>query len=630
MLRTERMVKLTVVGPKNRLEDVVEVLHELGAVHIKEYTREHDFFDIGRPFERAETISRMLLKLRTTISMLEAIVSGEIHSKRVKKFGNIKDLETYVDAVLSKANELQEERERVKRRTEEIEAVLGLIDTIKSLNLPLEAFSDYASLEWRVGRVKNLDGLRTGLSRIERCEIYAGGKEKKSNEWIIALFFEKDQSERVAEILKECGFNEVDVSALVGFKGMPENVKRQLEDELKKLSGELSGIEREMGRLFRKSMATLRYWEEQLVAEAEKAEAPLKFGVSDNAFMITGWMPKREMKNLKNRLEQITYGKIFIKFEEVNERKENAPVKMSHPKPVNQFQYLMKMYSLPKYSEIDPTFFVFLTFPVFFGMILGDIGYGMVSLAAFLIMRRKLPNLRPLINILIISSISTIFFGFIFGEFFGYEAIMGHELPRLMNRLHETIQLLMIAIFVGVVHLNFGFILGFINEYRLHGFVRAMLEKGSWIVMELGAVLYYLSSRGYVDFMPQMGLGLIILGVIMLSRGEGIKGIVELPTLLSHTLSYARLMGAGLASVGLASVINNVAGLMFAKGGVYIAPAILIILFGHLMNVLLGLMEGFLHSLRLNYVEFFTKFYNGGGIPYVPFGGKKSGGGLNG
>jgi V/A-type H+-transporting ATPase subunit I len=260
-------------------------------------------------------------------------------------------------------------------------------------------------------------------------------------------------------------------------------------------------------------------------------------------------------------------------------------------------------------------------------MILGDIGYGLVSLTAFLILRKKLPTLKPLINILILSSLSTIFFGFLFGEFFGFEVLFGYELPRIMSRLHETIQLLMIAVLMGVIHVNLGFVLGFINEFKTHGLIRAMLEKGSWMVVEIGVVMYYLSAKGYLSVNSMVGTVLILAGVIMLIRGEGIKGVVELPTLLSHTLSYARLMGAGLASVGLAAVINNVVGSLFSKGGVFILLGIVLLLLGHFMNLLLGIMEGFLHSLRLNYVEFFTKFYKGGGIPYVPFGGRKSGGG---
>ena len=118
-----------------------------------------------------------------------------------------------------------------------------------------------------------------------------------------------------------------------------------------------------------------------------------------------------------------------------------------------------------------------------------------------------------------------------------------------------------------------------------------------------------------------IGLGVVLVGLLMLLKGHGIYGIIEVPSLASNILSYARLFALGLASVALALIINEFAAAFFAKGGVMIVPAILILIAGHAMNIALGIIGGFLQSLRLHYVEFFTKFYKGGGKRYNPFGG---------
>ncbi len=621
MLRPERMVKVTVVGANNYLEEVVETLYDLGVMHIKEYTKEEEFFDIGRPFERAEHISKVLLKIRTAINSLPAI--DEQKMKKSKTFKNIRELEKFINSLLDTINEVQDKKRQVEAEINDLNEKLKLIKMIEPLGLKLDVFQDYDSIAWQVGYVED-ERVKQSLEKaVSKCEIYLTKTEKRC---LIAIFFDKNLSSEVSKILNEYNFEEVDITKLKGMRGTAEGAEKNLIKQIKQLEKELRKHEKALTSLSEENMKTLKEWHEYLSMEAEKAEAPLKFGKSENAFIVTGWLPKRDAERVKRALEKITNRRVFMKFEEVDEKREEAPVKMSHPKPVDQFQYLMKMYSLPKYSEIDPTFFVFLTFPIFFGMILGDIGYGLVSLIAFLFLRKKLPTLRPLINILILSSISTIVFGCVFGEFFGFEALFGYELPRLMSRLHETIQLLMVAVLIGVVHVNLGFILGFVNEFRTHGFVRAMLEKGSWIIIEIGVVLYYAGSKGYINLAPEIGLVTLVAGILMLMKGEGMKGVVELPTLLSHTLSYARLMGAGLASVGLAAVINDIVGSLFGKGGVFILFGVALLLLGHVMNLLLGLMESFLHSLRLNYVEFFTKFYKGGGIPYVPFGGRKCGG----
>jgi len=168
--------------------------------------------------------------------------------------------------------------------------------------------------------------------------------------------------------------------------------------------------------------------------------------------------------------------------------------------------------------------------------------------------------------------------------------------------------------------LNFGFFLGFVNKFKEHGFVHAMLEKGSWFVVEAGIALIALNYLGYASVSPYVGGAVFLAGLLMILKGEGIKGVVELPALLSNTLSYTRIMAVGLASASLAIVVNEFAGEFFHMGGIYMFIAVIILVLGHSVNLALGILGPFLHSLRLHYVEFFTKFFEGGGKQYKPFG----------
>ena len=211
-----------------------------------------------------------------------------------------------------------------------------------------------------------------------------------------------------------------------------------------------------------------------------------------------------------------------------------------------------------------------------------------------------------------------------YGEFFGAEEIAGIKMPCLISRLHSIEQLLIAAIMFGLIHINIGLILGFINEYVAHGFKAALFEKGSWLVVELAGLLFFFYWKGMLNINPMIPAGIFFIGVIMLMKGEGFAGIIELPTLLSHILSYSRLMGVGIASASLAMVINDISAKLLAKNLIFLPAVILILLIGHAVNFGLGLLECSLHSLRLNWVEFFTKFYKGGGIPYTPFGKRKT------
>ena len=266
---------------------------------------------------------------------------------------------------------------------------------------------------------------------------------------------------------------------------------------------------------------------------------------------------------------------------------------------------------------------MFLTFPIFFGFMLGDIGYGAVSYLIFYLLKKKFPKAKNIFNILLLASAVSILFGLLYGEIFGLEEIGKYQLPHLLSRVHEITSLLYVAIGIGVIHVNIGLITGFINEMRAHGIVKAIFEKGSWFVLQIGVALLALSSFGIINLSSIVGYGFLLLSMIMLFKGEGVKGIIELPSIFTNILSYARLMAIGLSSVSLALLINESAAGLFHKGGFSILMGILLLIVGHVFNIVLGLFASFLHSLRLHYVEFFSKFFHGGAEKYKPFGAKQ-------
>ena len=211
-----------------------------------------------------------------------------------------------------------------------------------------------------------------------------------------------------------------------------------------------------------------------------------------------------------------------------------------------------------------------------------------------------------------------------------------YEFPRLLSRVHshvnvmgyEVLSVLVIGAIIGFFHLNFGLILGFLNELH-HGFAHAFFAKISWIVLEAGIIMAVLASMNIIaNPLSWVGIAVAVAGIVMLGLGEGVRGFIEIPALFSTMLSYMRLGAVGLASVGLAVVVNEkLAAPFFHKGGLFILVGIVIMLFGHGINLLLGIIGPFLHGIRLHYVEFFSKFYQGGGEEYQPFAPKVEGDG---
>lgn len=178
--------------------------------------------------------------------------------------------------------------------------------------------------------------------------------------------------------------------------------------------------------------------------------------------------------------------------------------------------------------------------------------------------------------------------------------------------------LLLIAVGFGVVHINMGLLIGFYNTR--HHLKHAICDKLSWIILQLGVALAILGSIGESSGLFYAGLATVLLAVVLIFIGHGFVGLIELPSIFSNILSYARLMAVGFSSIVIAIMVNEFSMPLFEAGLLPALGGVLLFVVGHVFNIVLGNFESFLHTLRLHYVEFFTKFYSGGGREFKPFG----------
>jgi V/A-type H+-transporting ATPase subunit I len=369
------------------------------------------------------------------------------------------------------------------------------------------------------------------------------------------------------------------------------------------------------------------------------------------------------------------------------------PVVQDNPDVVKPFEALVQVINKPKYWELDPTVILFLTFPVFFGFMIGDLGYGLLymGLGYLLMTRFDSDIIKSLGGVGIAAGIFTAIFGILYGEFFGLLQL-GDLLWNGKPPIHKGLKpqygeyalgWLVVSLLAGVVHLTIGWVFDF-YENLSHGFGDAMLESGSWLMMMFGLWTWIFAGAsgsapalihgtdsvfngnpfplGFTGFSPTVGLvGLAVfaIGLVLLVYGEPIEG-VEFLNVLVNVLSYTRLAAVLLAKAGMAFVVNLlffgvyvtegpewhfgvggmpsappagetvmfhgevVTGVLFGgllHGGIAAAlVGILILVIGHLLVLALGITSAGLQAVRLEYVEFFGKFYEGGGRDYEPFG----------
>ncbi|MFA5559056.1 MAG: V-type ATP synthase subunit I [Methanofastidiosum sp.] len=494
---------------------------------------------------------------------------------------------------------------------------LGDVSKFSELLLSIRAF--LSKFDIRPDNIKTTYVKREVSRELEKEVFEAENVIKSYNEKISKINLILNEIEKIKSI------------GNVGDIGIQKKIVASLDDLVSsksELEKQRNIFKDQMEFTIKEKSAYLLQYEDFLSSEIEKMEAPLRFTTTKNTFIVEGWVPEKKYQELESILmkrfgDRVNLDKIKYSDEEP------VPVEFKHPSPVKPFELLLELFEYPKTREIDPTFAIFITFPLFYGIMLGDIGYGLVIFFASLFMKTKFKTegWKMILGILEYSSIYTMAFGFIYGEFFGFnifhlltiEEILGLPMP-ILDRIVDFMPIMILSISIGVIHVLLGLVFGFINVCRVHNLKEAILKKGGWIVL-IFSIVFLASSIYFPGILLYFGVGLLLVSIVLLVVGDGFIGLIEIFGIMSNILSYVRLMAIGLSSVGIAIVINSiVVDIIFPMGGVFVLLGYSVLIVGHIGNILLGILACFLHALRLHYVEFFTKFYEGGGIKYKPFG----------
>ena len=552
-----------------------------------------------------------------------------------------------LEAAMKLAEAIGAADDRVRRIGAEEQRLQSLIEAVtpwQDLDLPLETEgTERAALV--LGSLSAKLSLRDVSAELERAaeeaELFPISQDKTAQ--YVALVCMKEQLTAAQEALRPYGFSAVNFN---GQTGTAKEAIAAARESLKTLAEEKTVWSADIaGKAGQRQ--ELKLASDQVGSQIALAEAEERLYGTESTLVMEGWMPAEREKELEEIFE--TFDCAWETRDPERDEYERVPVKLKNNAITNSLNMVTNMYSLPAYGTVDPNPLMAPFFILFYGLMMADMGYGILMIAAALVAMKKLkPREGSLVfcQLLLYGGISTFIMGALTGGFFGdapYQIVhmidpssTWEGLPYLFNPLAKggAEPVLYGAMVLGLIHLNVGMIVSAVEKVRAGNPLDAVFEEGPLWVILLGGILYALPALGLAAMPTQIGLVLLIVGVVALLFGAGrhSKGFGKVTAAVGciyntltgwfgDILSYSRIMALMLAGSVVGQVFNSIAAMPAKGSGVNVLTIlvfVLIFLIGHAMNFALNLLGCFVHDLRLQCLEFFGKFYQDGGRPFQP------------
>ena len=654
------MKKVSLIIHQTHIEDVIQTLHETGMTEIIDISREdpdllkkiepaHTLPEAGPCTEYELRLTRLIDILKRTQkkpSGIKAMFHPTISEKTEVEPRSLDELYSFAESMLHDIEQTviscDEQHHELQQKIEELQEEITQIQLLKKLDINLKDLGASPYLYIVAGITHDLPRIKQNLEAISndidlQSHQYGNGKERQ---WAVVIAAHISLQERIDKLCREY----VNTFELGDHEGQPSIVLKSLEQQIIDLRRKQQELTRALGDFVTSHLHDLLILREEIQVERVRKEISKNFGKTISTYVIKAWVLEENETLVKQKLIEVTKDSIIYESKKPSLNPDNPPTYMKIPKWAKSFQNILELFATPRYNELNPTIPMGIFFILFFGLMLGDAGYGLVifllSVFGYFYLGKASPMLRTFSFLGIWLGLTTTVVGFLTNSFFGdfipqfiynnpnqpiYSlTIAGMQLP--IEPLRNPLIMLTIALLFGLIHMNLGILLAIIQSGRNKEYKELVTNHISWVLLEIGGGLLIAESLlklvmlGSLEF--YLAVIFVVVGLIFRLLHAGPLGFFDITGFVGDWLSYARLLALGLATSGMAIAFNIVAKL-FADMipieivGIIFMSVLLVLL--HMINLGLQALGAGVHSLRLQYVEFFNRFYEGGGHKFKPF-----------
>ncbi len=642
-----KVKKIDILAHRSLLGAIVSCLQDLGVVEVVTQENSSVALDVVRSGTSAEELERKIGEIRYCLEFLNRyrpekptfLESFFPQPIEVKKEEFLRQNFNYIPiyrACLSIEEQLNEIRATINRMNGNIE----FLRRIQEVQLPLEClgetrFTFSVLLEVPREKYEPLEGKLRGIGKEWVAQTFSSPRG-----FFVVLLGHKDLEAEVRAILQELSL--MPLALPQAFEGTPKEAREKLEARLQEAS-------EERANLLCKALLYLRYEKDLKVVhdyystllERERVESAI-LGTKE-ACLISGWAQEELVPLVEDSLQEV--GREWMLYHRDPQENEHPPIDLRNGYWAKNFEVLTRLYGLPNYAEIDPTPFLSLFFFLFFGMCLGDVIYGIVLALLGFVAPMYLPvgeSTKRFFHMLGWGGVASVVVGMATGSWLGdvfdyLPAFLGvvtrfKRALTVIDPVNNPLPMLIFSLGLGIGQVLVGIALSFVKEWRRRHFAVAIMDHLSWFIF-LSSIVLYLLGMVVFGFLRSIAIPLVVGSALFLVATQGrqkknpilkvLSGLLSLYGVVSYlgdVLSYSRLFALGLSSSIIAILARTLGALFGSSPYIGWLIGLAVALLFNVFNLLMSGLGAFVHSARLQYVEFFTKFYENGGREFKPFG----------